>query len=342
MNFIVLGAGAVGCYVGGRLAAAGETVTFVGRPRSIDALATAGLHITDLDGFDARVAPAALRLATSLEQSFDALGTLGPVAGKAPVLLLCVKGGGTDAAAREIQAAYPGGITVLSLQNGVDNAQRISAVAPRLQVIAGMVPYNVVQREPGQVHRASSGRLRIGAHGASAAIAGVLCAAGLATEVSNDMRAVQWGKLLLNLNNPINALSDLPLRAQLMQRDYRLVLAALQLEALVALRAAGVAPAQIATLPAQILPKVLRLPDWLFRRVAARMLRIDTSARSSMWDDLQQGRSTEIDDLCGAVLRLALAHGTSAPCNQAITGLVATHQKGRRWSGAELRQALGV
>jgi 2-dehydropantoate 2-reductase len=168
----------------------------------------------------------------------------------------------------------------------------------------------------------------------------LLAAAGLPTALSDDMLAVQWGKLLLNLNNPINALSGLPLREQLLQRDYRRVLATLQAEALAALDAAGIVPAQVASAPPRVLPHILRLPNWLFTRLAARLLRIDASARSSMWDDLQQGRGTEIDDLCGAVVRLAAAHGLPAPCNAAIAQLVMAHHTGQCWTSAALRQAV--
>lgn len=72
------------------------------------------------------------------------------------------------------------------------------------------------------------------------------------------------------------------------------------------------------------------------------MLRIDASARSSMWDDLQHGRSTEIDDFCGAVVRLAEQNGTHAPCNAAMCLLVRGHTKEQRWTGRALRLALKI
>ena len=333
MNFIILGAGAIGCYVGGRLARAGQNVTLVGRPRVIDVLAVHGLTVTDLDGFKAHVEATALRLAPSLRDA----GVDGD-----SVILLCVKGGGTEAAAREMAQACKPGMTVVSLQNGVDNVARIQADAPQMQVLAGMVPYNVVMREGHHVHRATTGSLHIERSLASAQIASRFNASGLPTDLSDNMRAVQWGKLLLNLNNPVNALSDLPLQAQLQDRDYRRVLADLQSEALAVLARAGISPAKVAAVAPRALPHLLRLPNWLFTRVAARMLRMDAQARSSMWNDLQQGRATEIDDLCGAVVRLARTHGGSAPLNQRMCELVAQHKTGQRLSGPQMRKALSV
>ena len=335
MRFVVLGAGVIGCYLGGRLAVAGQAVTLVGRPRLTEAIAKQGLTVSDLDGYRAHVAPQQLRLANSLAAGWPAAPDTEPT-----VVLLCVKGGATASAARELAACCPAGTVVLSLQNGVENVARINAEAPQLVALAGMVPYNVVMPGPTQVHRGTTGTLRLARHPMTEAMLPLLTAAGLPTALSDDMLAVQWGKLLLNLNNPINALSGLPLRDQLLQRDYRRVLAALQLEALAALKAAGIVPAQVASAPPRALPYVLRLPNWLFTRVASRMLRMDASARSSMWDDLQQGRGTEIDDLCGAVVRLATRHGIPAPCNSAIAQRVMVHRLGQRWSGAALRQAV--
>ena len=173
-----------------------------------------------------------------------------------------------------------------------------------------------------------------------AQIASAFNASGLPTGLSGDMRPVQWGKLLLNLNNPVNALSGLPLQAQLQDRDYRRVLADMQSEALGVLARAGIKPAKVAAATPRALPHLLRLPNWLFTRVAARMLRMDAQARSSMWNDLQQGRATEIGDLCGAVVRLANAHGGSTPLNARMCELVAQHKTGQRLSGPQLRQAL--
>jgi 2-dehydropantoate 2-reductase len=85
---------------------------------------------------------------------------------------------------------------------------------------------------------------------------------------------------------------------------------------------AGIAPAAVGAVKPAMLSSLLRLPTPLFRIVAARMLRIDPKARSSMADDLQLGRPTEIDALCGAVVELAREHGVDAPLNRRMVDLV--------------------
>jgi 2-dehydropantoate 2-reductase len=347
MNIIVLGAGAIGCYVGGRLAAAGEQVTLVGRPRTTEPLALSGLTVTDIQGFKAHVI-ADLKPDSALQQMSVAsnlklaCSNMGIEVSETTVVLLCVKGGATTAAAQEIADCCPTGTVIVSLQNGVDNVARIAKAAPQMTALAGMVPYNVVMKTATHVHRATMGQIYIEQSEVTTVLVEKFNAAGLKANLSNEMRSVQWGKLLLNMNNPINALSDLPLREQLLNRDFRYVFATLQLEALAAMKKAGIEPIQLAAVKPRIMPILLKLPNWIFLRLAKKMLRMDASARSSMWDDVQHGRTTEVDDLCGAVVRLTNQVGTSAPCNAAICKLIATHSKGQRFTGRELRKALKI
>ncbi|WP_241844689.1 2-dehydropantoate 2-reductase N-terminal domain-containing protein [Kitasatospora sp. CB01950] len=168
-------------------------------------------------------------------------------------------------------------------------------------------------------------------------------AAGLPVELRDDMPQVQAAKLLMNLNNAVNALSGRPLREQLGSRPYRLVLARCQREGLAALRAAGLRPARLSPVPAGWMPAVLRLPDALFRRLAAASLRVDAQARSSMWEDLQRGRRTEIDSLQGEILALAERHRLPAPANRRLLELVRAAESSPTppsWSGPDLLAAL--
>jgi 2-dehydropantoate 2-reductase len=329
---LVMGAGAIGCYLGGCLQAAGVPVVFVGRPRVLAALRAHGLTLTDLDGRERQVAARQLLLHETIP------------AGIAPALvLLAVKSGATAAAAAQLEAALPAGSVVVSMQNGLSNAATAQAAAPSLRLLAGMVPFNVAELAPGHYHRGTTGALAAQDDAALRARQGEFERAGLPLQLHADLRAVQWGKLLLNLNNPVNALSGLPLRAQLMDRGYRQCLAALQSEALDLLRRAGIAPAQVGALPAQRIPPLLRLPTPLFRLIAARLLRIDPKARSSMADDLANGRTTEIDVLCGEVVRLAAAEGRSAPVNAAMQALVnAWPQRPLAIDARAMKAALGL
>jgi 2-dehydropantoate 2-reductase len=236
-----------------------------------------------------------------------------------------VKSGATAAMAALIAEHAPTGATVVSLQNGVGNVDVLLArLGAMSRAVPGMVPFNVVQThgdgQAARFHRATSGTIRIGP--GVPGLREALNVSGAAVAEHPNMAGVLWGKLLLNLNNALNALSGVPLATQLADRRWRLILAAQISEALGVLKAAGIRPARIEGVPPGAVPRILRLPNWLFRRVAKRMLAIDPEARSSMWEDLGARRATEIDYLQGAILKLAQKNGARAPVTERIIGLV--------------------
>jgi 2-dehydropantoate 2-reductase len=304
----VFGAGAVGGYVGGCLAAAGVPVVLVGRAARMAALRESGLRLTDLGGGE------------RFTRAFRATDDPSALAG-ADLVLVAVKSAQTAEAGRALAPVLRPGATVLNLQNGVRNAGSLAAALPGVGILSGMVPFNVVAGPGGLLHRATSGRIAVDR--AVAPFAPLFARAGLPLDLRDDMEAVLWGKLLLNLNNPVNALSGLPLKAELSLRDYRRAVALAQDEALALLKAEGrVRPAQLAALPPSLVPTVLRLPDPVFRRLAAGMLAIDDSARSSMADDMDADRPTEVDWINGEVAALARRLGRRAPVNETLCALV--------------------
>jgi 2-dehydropantoate 2-reductase len=311
----IAGAGSIGCYVGGCLARAGRDVTLLLRPQLAAAIAQHGLRVSDLTGADHVLAPSAIKLATDPAAAFA----------QAEIILVTVKSGATASIAAQIAQHATSGATVVSLQNGVGNADVLLAQLGGMgRVVPGMVAFNVVQTQqdgkPARFHRATSGAIQIGA--GVPGLREALSVPGAQVSERSDMPSVLWGKLLLNLNNALNALSGLPLIVQLSDRRWRLLLAAQMREALTVLKAAGINPARMEGVAPAMIPRILRLPNWLFRRVAKRMLAIDPQARSSMWEDLDRRRTTEIDYLQGAVLALAHKHRIPAPATERIVRLV--------------------
>ena len=142
----------------------------------------------------------------------------------------------------------------------------------------------------------------------------------------------------MNLNNAINALSNVPLQAELSDRDFRRCLAACQREAFDVLAAAEQRVARLTAVPPRLMPRLLPMPDWLFHRLAKRIVAIDPHARSSMWDDLEAKRPTEVDYMQGEVVALAERHGRDAPVNRTLQRLVHDAEAGGRrdFTGREL------
>ncbi|WP_327118279.1 2-dehydropantoate 2-reductase [Nocardia sp. NBC_01730] len=324
---LVIGAGSIGTFVGGKLGVAGAQVTLVGRRRILDEITASGLRLTDLDGADDALAADRFHVATEPEDP-----------GSADLVLVTVKSAATAGAVRGLRDEIRPGTVVLSLQNGIGNDSVIRELLPHCVVLAGMVMFNVVHHPDGHFHRGTEGGLAVQDDPALASFLGVFEQAGLGLRRYRDLRPVQWAKLLLNLNNAINALSGRPLREELADRDYRRCLALTQREALTAMSRARIRPARLTPLPPRVMAALLTVPDRLFQHVAGQVLTIDPTARSSMADDLALGRKTEISWLCGEIVGLGAMVGVPTPVNQRLIELIVAAEQGDRrgWTGGEL------
>ncbi len=331
----IYGAGSIGCYVGGRLLAGGSDVTFIARERISTLLRTHGLTLSRFGGERWSVPSERVACATGCD-----------AAAAADLVLVTVKSAATAAVAKELAGVLRPATVVISFQNGVGNADVLRTALPNNIVLEGMVPFNVIERAAGAWHQGTAGELEVRSAPQLQPFAGDFERAGLPLVQHADMLPVQWAKLLLNLNNAINALSNRPLKEELAQRAYRRCLAMAQQEALALLARAGIKPARLTPVPPTWMPHFLSLPDGWFARLGRAMLTIDPLARSSMSDDLQAGRATEVDWINGEVVSLARRVGQRAPVNERLCELV--HEAERNatrpaWDGeallAELRRA---
>lgn len=314
VKIAIAGAGSIGCFVGGALAAAGHEVVFLARPRIAEQLSTHGLHVSNYADWRANIEPKDIKIGDAPSLLADA-----------DLVLVTVKSGATIEMGKVIAAHAKPDATIISLQNGVTNTSKLKELLPDRTVLAGMVPYNVVQLGEGRFHQGTTGNIMI--EDDDSGLAAKLNADHLPVLAERDMAAVQWGKLLINLNNALNALSGIPLLDQLSDKGWRSVLADQIIEAIAVLDKAEI-PYK-AALP--ISPKrfafLLKLPTPLFRLVAGRMLTIDPAARSSMWEDFQNRRKTEIDELQGAIVTLGRKHHLAAPLNQRVAELIRQAEK---------------
>jgi 2-dehydropantoate 2-reductase len=306
---VVAGAGSIGCFAGGLFASAGRRVSLLARPRVIEEIEGFGLTLTSLEGGSWHVAPQQLELSGDPK-----------ILAEASVVLVAVKSADTAEIADAIARHAPPQAVIVSLQNGVGNASVLRERLPGRKVLAAMVPFNVIAAGEGRFHRATSGDIVIERDDADTAAR--LSVPGLAIRATSDIAAVQWGKLLVNLNNAINALSGLPLREQLARRDWRGLFADQIAEGLEAVRAEGIRPVSPTPVPLGWTPHLLRLPDALFAIALAPAMKIDPQARSSMWEDLQRGRRTEIDYLQGVITEIAGRRALEVPLSRRIVALI--------------------
>lgn len=289
MKVAVMGAGAVGCYFGGMLARAGHEVVLVGRPSHVDAIREHGLRLETLH-FDERIALQASTTAQALEGS--------------DVVLFCVKSTDTAAAAAEILPFLAADTLVLSLQNGVENAERLRESLP--QPVAAAVVYVAAEMAgAGHVKHLGRGELVIEPAVGSEQVAQTFAAAGIPTELSNDVRAALWFKLIINCAyNALSAITQMPY-GKLVERDgVTRVIDDVLSECLT------VADAEKITLPGDIHAAV--------RGIARSM----AGQRSSTAQDLARGKLTEIDYLNGFIVRRGELLGIATPANRTLHTLV--------------------
>ncbi|MBO6903294.1 MAG: 2-dehydropantoate 2-reductase [Rhizobiaceae bacterium] len=328
-SIAIFGAGSVGCFVGGLWHQAGREVTLIGRPSIRSAVRDNGLRLTGHDGLDLVLHD------IGFETEPSAMADAG-------VVVVTVKGPATADAALQIAAHAPAEAIVLSLQNGISNVDILRHALPGRTVLRGMVGFNVAWLGNDRLHRGTSGMLAAERHPATEELARLLRATPGELVLTDAPLELAWGKLLLNLNNAVNALSGKTLLAQLSERAYRRVLAASMREALGVLAAAGIEPSRVGPLPPKLIPAFVSAPDIVFNTIGLRLQKIDANARSSMADDFAAGRPTEIDFLNGEVVRLAERIGRTAPFNARIVELVREAEAGgrRTWAGEELLAAV--
>lgn len=325
------GAGSIGCFVGGVWAASGLDVTLIGRDYVDEAINQHGMRLTDYTEYDTKLT--AKDIAFSTDPS--AMAT-------ADIIGLAVKSTGTENAAAEIKKHAKLGAVVVSLQNGISNVEKLSALLPNQTVLAGMVPFNVALLDKGHWHKGTQGHLVAENHSSLAPIVETSKDGPAALTLSNEMTAIAWGKLLVNLNNAVNALSGVTLLEELSDRNYRRIVAASIREALTVLAAAGITPAKATAFPPKMLPAFIGAPNFFFNTIGLKLQKIDARARSSMADDFAAGRATEIDYLNGEVVKLAKSQNVPAPINDAIVALVRKVEGGEKqaWTGEALRRKI--
>jgi 2-dehydropantoate 2-reductase len=295
----VVGAGAVGGYFGGMLARAGAPVTLIGRPVHVDVWTREGLLLDSIN-FQARIPVAA---STEIAASRDA-----------DLVLFSVKSPDTEETARQLARHVRRDALVVSLQNGVDNVQRMRAAA-RLDPIAAVVYVASSMPAPGRVKHGGRGDLLVGdLPGRSGAIrddaigrvSAWFEAAGVRCVVSPDIEADLWVKLITNIAlNAISAVVHATYGDIVAIPESRETIRQLVNECVAVARAGGVA-----------------LPDDDFVQMVWRFAEKVGQIYSSTAQDLERGKQTEIDALNGFVVRRGAELGVPTPVNQSLLALV--------------------
>ncbi len=306
MNIHILGAGSLGCAIGGTLAAAGSAVTLIARSREhVDAVNARGLVMRDADGNDRVVIVAA---------ATDARG-LAP----ADLVVVLVKSFHTAAAIEGYKSAVGEKTIVMSLQNGLGHEEVLAKAVGRERLLAGKTYVGGVFLAPGVVRAGVQGKLTlIGEPGGGIServqrVAAEFERAGLKTTVSDNIAGVIWDKLLVNTaTGALSAITRLPYGALYALPELEATAVAAVAEAMAVARAKGV------TLSIEE-----PMDAW---RMAGAGLGPDFKA--SMLQSLDKGSVTEIDFINGAVVREGERLGVPTPVNRTLVACVKGIEQG--------------
>jgi 2-dehydropantoate 2-reductase len=291
----VVGAGAVGGYFGGMFARAGASVVMIGRKPFADAVNYKGL-VLDRQEVQERIRVVAT---TDISTVRDA-----------SLVLFCVKSTDTSSTARELARFLAPNATVVCLQNGVDNVERIRDAAA-IDALPAVVYVAVSVPEPGRVKHLARGDLILGPAGAQTnKLAKIFADAGIPCRISNNIEGELWVKLLCNCAlNAISALGHACYGQIAENSDARQLMERVVDEVLAVARALHV-----------ILPGIA---DRSSGMAAAMQIATQMSgALSSTAQDLQRGRLTEVDSLNGYIARQGAQLGVKVPVNHALFTLV--------------------
>ncbi|HEY8249099.1 MAG TPA: 2-dehydropantoate 2-reductase [Burkholderiales bacterium] len=286
-----MGAGAVGCYYGAVLARAGHEVTLIGRLQHVEAVQRSGLRLQTIDS-DRHI-----QLRASTEP--DAVRG-------AELVLFSVKSTDTEAAGKALAPHLERDAAILTLQNGVDNAERLAATLGR-EVIPAVVYVAVEMAGAGHVRHHGRGELVIASSKQSGAIAAAFGAAGVPVETSDNVAGALWAKLIVNCAyNALSAITQLPYGRLVQGAGMPAVMRDVVDECLAVAQAAGV------NVPGDMHEAV--------RRIAQTM----PGQYSSTAQDLTRAKKTEIDHLNGFVVRKGESLGVRTPVNRVLLALVKT------------------
>ena len=295
-TIVVLGAGAIGSYFGGRLARAGQSVTLIGRRNHVDAINRDGLLYQSGD--------------TEERIAVIATTDIAAVAG-AELILFCVKNFDTEAAAAKMAPHLALDAVIVSLQNGVDNAECIRRHCKN-QVVSALIYIGANIPAPGRVRHTGGGNVIIGQVGRGdsgsdllGGIARLFTNAGIAVNIADSIETDLWIKLVMNCAyNAICALCGAPYGRMVASPEIAGVMRDVVAEVVAVARAKGV------SLPGDIAETAIKFAD-------AMPLTMSSTAQ-----DIAKGRRTEIDHLNGYVARQGEALGIPTPVNRTLTALM--------------------
>ena len=301
IKIAILGAGAIGSLFGALLWESGEDIVLIGRKKHVEAIRSRGLKISGISG-ERIVKPKAVTTTQEV--------------GKVDLIIISVKSYDTEQAAKDALNMVHPDTVVLTIQNGLGNIEKLSEIIGEKHVIGGVTMQGSTFTKPGEIYHAGKGPTIIGELNGEITdrvkrIAETFNKAKIETKITRNIRGVLWDKIIINTG--INALTAITR----MKNGELLKIPEIKNTMIEAVKEA-VNVAKALNIKLEVKDHVKRVIE---------IAEATANNKSSMLQDVERGKRTEIDFINGAIVKLGKKLGIETPVNETLTALV----KGIEW-----------
>jgi len=331
MKYVVIGLGAVGSIVGGLLTKSGEDVILIGKPYQIKSINKNGIKII---GFNGETIITNLHASTNLSaiKNID-------------VVFVCVKSQDTFELAHSLKNFLSKSTLIVSLQNGVRNAEILREITGN-NVLSAVVLFNAVYSKPGEVILALKGGITLeNDKKYRETLLKILNNADLKTIAVDDIESYLWSKLILNLQIAVTALTGQTIKESIVDKYSRKIIVEAMKEGIEIVEKSNIKLKTLPSVDPKKMIKRLSKSNTFILNIGSRFIGIKENARNSMWQSLSRGKPTEIDYINGEIVKLAEKNNLEAPINTKLVELIKETEKKHlteNFDPYELKKLLGI
>jgi len=334
MKYSVIGLGAVGSIIGGLLANSGEKVILIGKPNQVEEISKKGLKI---NGINNSILVKNVQISTDLS-----------LISNSDVIIICVKSQDTKYLAEELKKYIKKSSIIISLQNGIKNSKILKEITGNT-VFSGVILFNALYIKPGEVSLTLKGGLILEADVLNKEVVKsfieVFKKSGIECKLDTDIEGYLWSKLIVNLQNAVTALTGQTIKESILNKDSRAIIIATMKEGLDILQKSKIPYKTLPDIDPKITIRRLTILNSVFLKFGSRILKLNETARGSMWQSLYRGRPTEIDYINGEIVNHANKHNLKAPINKKLIELVKEAEKTnntKSYEPSKLKEILNI
>ena len=334
MKYAVIGLGAVGSIIGGLLAKSGEKVILIGKKNQVEEISKKGIKI---NGINNSILVENVKASTDLTLISDS-----------DVIIICVKSQDTQILAEEIKKFIKKSCIIISLQNGVRNSKILKETTGN-KALSGIILFNALYIKPGEVTLTLKGDLILETDSLNKetveSFSKILNKYGIESKIETNIEGYLWSKLIVNLQNAVTALTGQTIKESILNKYSRAILIETMKEGLYILEKSETPLKTLPDIDPKVTIKRLKILNSVLLKIGSRILKLNETARGSMWQSLNRGKPTEVDYINGEIVNLAKKNNLEAPINKKLVELIKEAEKTnitKSYEPSKLKEILNI